>query len=226
MLSIYADEEIRTESGFQKRADMKQGIFKSSEYKVFIKNFPILYGFRKLILDTPRYYFSKVETGFCRSLLSYNIGKKDVYLGSLLKAFEEIPELVIEHIPEKDVNGRPIDACKCGCQYLIVGSVGNPITGSGSVDCVCPRCGNFVKHKTNGHRKRMQALNLFLAMEEASFKCIGLPLHIVIKELKERIARIGEKNNEMPVCSYEYRESEGGKIKNWDHYIWIDVWRF
>lgn len=160
---------------------------KTSEYDLLLKNLPLIHGRREQILNTPKYYYSVVETGFCRARGTFNIGDKAVYLGSLLKAYDEIPALVIERLPEMDVKGRPQHSCTCGGRYLITGAVGSPLTGTCTVDCICPECGNVERLRRGGYGNMMRKLNAFLSKEIAYATATGLPLNEVIENLEEGI---------------------------------------
>lgn len=160
---------------------------KTSEYDLLLKNLPLIHESREQILNTPKYYYSVVETGFCRARGTFNIGDKVVYLGSLLKAYDEVPDLVIERLPDLDAKGEPQHSCTCGGRYLITGAVGSPLTGTCTVDCICPECGNVERLRRGGYGNMMRKLNAFLAKEIPSATDRGLPLHVVIENLKEGV---------------------------------------
>lgn len=158
---------------------------KTSEYDLLLKNLPLIHGRREQILNTPKYYYSVVETGFCRARGTFNIGDRAVYLGSLLKAYDEIPELIIERLPDLDAKGKPQHSCTCGGRYLITGAVGSPLTGTCTIDCICPECGNVEILRRGGYGNMMRKLNAFLSKEIAYATATGLPLNEVIKNLEE-----------------------------------------
>ena len=157
-------------------------------HNIFMQNFPLLFRNRELIYKTPQYYCSIIGTSFCRSSGTYNIGNRKVMLGSMLRAYEMIPEwLTIPNIKEEKLlklkGEKDQEACNCEESYLITGSGGSPLSGVGSGECICPKCGSILYVRTGHNPTRIRELNVWLDKENAENPDGGTSLYAVVQEI-------------------------------------------
>jgi len=128
-------------------------------YGTFIKEFPVLWKNRDVVLSKQSYYASDI------GLQVYGVGK--VTLGMLFKAM---------------VDNRELFTAKyrfcCGAEMLITGFSGSPLSGICCADALCPICGSRRSINTGGFGARAKALGA-VKRNESIYSVTGIPVAVL-----------------------------------------------